>query len=89
MQNAKKFQLTLAGLFVLSTVQIANAATITTDVSGLSGPWSSAANPSFNWGTSVLAPTIIDSSSGLSMTAGSDLTISYISGCASGGCPGC
>lgn len=55
----------------------------------VSGPWSSASNPSFNWGTSILPPTIIDGSSGLSITSGDDLTISYISGCVAGGWPGC
>jgi hypothetical protein len=67
----------------------ASASTITTDVYGISGPWISSTNPSFNWGTSILPPTIIDSSSGLAFKAGDELLINYISGCVAGGWPGC
>ena len=77
--------LTTAAGSILFTVNIANATTITTFVNGQSGPWLSAPNPSFNWGTSVLNPTVIDSSTGLSMTVGDTLTINYISGLTNGG----
>lgn len=77
--------LTIAAGSILFTVNTANATTITTFVDGQSGPWLSAPNPSFNWGTSVLSPTVIDSSTGLSMTVGDTLTINYISGLTNGG----
>ena len=77
--------LTTAAGSILFTVNIANATTITTFVNGQSGPWLSAPNPSFNWGTSVLNPTVIDNSTGLSMTVGDTLTINYISGLTNGG----
>ena len=84
--NINKFQLLLVLLGTFSVTSMANASSsITTFVDGRSGPWSSALNPSFNWGTSVLGPTVIDRSTGLSMTVGDTLTIHYISGTTDGG----
>lgn len=72
-----KLQLALIIFGVLSVVSITNAATITTFVDGRSGPWNSAVNPSFNWGASVLNPTVIDSSTGLSMSSGDTLSLIF------------
>lgn len=84
--NLKTFTLLLVIFGTFPVTGIASASSsITTVVDGRSGPWNSALNPSFSWGTSVLPPTVIDSSTGLSMTVGDTLTISYINGITNGG----
>jgi hypothetical protein len=84
--NTKNFQLLLIMVGTFSVTGIASASSsITTAVDGRSGPWNSALNPSFNWGTSVSAPTVIDSSAGLTLAIGDTLTIHYISGTTNGG----
>lgn len=78
------FLLVVFGTFPVTGIA-GESSSITTVVDGRSGPWNSALNPSFSWGTSVLPPTVIDSSTGLPMTIGDTLTISYIDGITNGG----
>ncbi len=86
-----QYALSCAMIFSVIASQSAEAttSTITALIDGRSGPWDSALNPSFNWGSSILPPTVVDSSTGLAMAPGDTLTINYLSGCASGGWPGC
>ena len=92
MTKIVQFVLVLFG--ILSVTTTANAASsITAFVDGRSAPWNSASNPSFSLDLapvtfSGLPPTVIDSSTGLSITAGDTLIIHYISGTTNGGGPG-
>ena len=62
-----------------------NAKAIDVTVSGASGPWDVALNPTYAYGVPVdgipnvnLAPSIVDSSSGLALTPGDTLTITSL-----------
>lgn len=84
----KKMAMVLvAALLLLLPVYAVHAVTITVNVDGRSGPWDVALNPSYPYGTFSsgadnvnLPPTVVNSSSGLPLTPGNTLSISYVSG---------
>jgi len=79
----KKFVITaVAILSIVSLTAIAQAATITTFVSGKSGPWDVSLNPTYSYGVFAngqnnfnLAPTIVSNTSGIAFVSGDALTI--------------
>ena len=77
------------GVMMLGMAGVAVADSIDVFVNGASGPWEVALNPSYSYGVFAngennfnYGPTVVDSSSGLSMAAGDTLTISYLDGLA-------
>jgi hypothetical protein len=85
----------LALLGVLCVTSLSHA--ITVDVNGQSGPWlwNSTLNSAYSYGVVAngqnnynLAPTIVNSSSGLAVAVGDTLTISWLSGNVCGGANG-
>jgi hypothetical protein len=88
----KKGLFTLIAIIALSTITIeAKAASIVAMVDGMSGPWIQALNPGYFYGELLsapnfnLPPTIVNTSSGLSMQVGNILTIEYLLGQANAG----
>lgn len=93
----KTIQVAVAAAFLtMGIAGAASAASTSVFVDGRSGPWNVALNPSYFYGVDNgsagmnvnLDPTIVDSGSGVSMTAGSTLTIAYVSGYALAGANG-
>jgi hypothetical protein len=81
-------------LLVLPTAGV-YAESITVSVDGASGPWDTTINPSYPYGIPVngtpnvnLGPTVVSTTSGLAMTPGDALTISWLSGNVCGGASG-
>jgi len=85
-----------AALLTMGITGAASAASTTVFVDGRSGPWNVALNPFYFYGVDNgsdgmnvnLDPTVVDNGSGVSMTAGGTLTITYVSGYALAGANG-
>jgi hypothetical protein len=83
-------------LLAAGITSAANAASTSVFVDGRSAPWSAALNPAYGYGVDNgsagpnvnLDPTVVDSSSGIALTVGDTLTITYTGGLALAGANG-
>jgi hypothetical protein len=80
----------LVGLaLILAGFSVGTALAIQIDIVGTTRPWDPVANPSFDISTSGSTPSVaVNSSSGLSITSGDMLAITYVSGLALAGAGG-
>jgi hypothetical protein len=77
---------TLLLLAIFATASSASALTVVVD--SHVGPWDPVVNNSFSFGAGggALGPVVIDGSSGISFAAGSQITVSWLSGLAGACC---